>query len=1461
LLLGVLLTGSLVGGIVYLRSPGGNDFIRAGIEQSAAPFLNGTELEIEELRTDLFTFLHFDGISLTDPDDKKLLGIGGLGIGVSLGEPLKRKVDRVSVRIADPSVHLWSLEDGRWNWEALFPPSDDKPSSVWQGTDWLLEEFNLEVLDGAVFLPGFSVHDIALKANASIGRGAVASLDLETFTAELPDIGAVDAAAELQLADGTVGISRLEASVSSIPLRLSGQIKDVFTSPALQLEGGLEIPLAGLRPFVSEPLPGIPLQLEFHLEGGTSDLALTAGLLSDAGSLGLTANADLGSETWSLAVENRGLQLDRIAPEMLEDTWLQGEYTVDATGFSYPEDLEAHFTLSGGKQRVGGEGLRSIDFIGKLSGGTVELERADLELDVAKLYATGKADLLSSTAELQTQVSVPDASRLDVYGVEGLRGSASMEGPLEVSWNGELRVEQRADFLLENIVHELGAVRTAEGDATAMLVGEQITLNAALIMGDFEAAGVEILAVEASIDAQATLDGRVDMTGEVDVTSALVGDGTVELEGLDGAFYFNMDEDGAIIAGTQDMELQKLRLEPAGYVVDGGPIALKLDGSTVSAELLLSRKELTFIDVFASGDLDEGAWIVDRMLFTPVENGSWSATEAVVFEMDSEGNGTVQLVMEGDAGRISLSGGSLDGVPDLLLEVQDFDMNHLASLSHAFMGEEVIDLGLSGTTNLRLSLQGAEGVFQGENKLEIQGLRYPGIMDGIDIQLLLDGKITEPMYSFTARSGGSLLMQLEGTVPVAIEPGIQLDCSEEIQADFVLPASLLSDLHRWFPILPEEDGEVSLSGRVGGKACDPDVELRIAAAVPVGINNERMQLDARLSRSGDRAELVSYFRQGLMQKAELKGAILGGYSDIVQACLGTYDCPTSLPKDALGELDLSFNVNGAQVQDLADLFGLGPYFQGIVLGEFDVHGPLLEPRFNGDFVLQDGVIGDQVLRDVEARLESDGKRVSVDAVANFPPEGSFHLEASLPLATTGSIEADVEAESIPLRLALGLMDGVQVDGGRMDMHATLSGSLSAPQLQLEASISEGALGYEPTGLLYRDLNAAVRATNERVWLDSLEIETKSMYRFIPGQEPGRFQASGELSLDDWLPDIGELRLDFDGFQVSDSPRAVLEISGDMKLSHVHPFSHLEGDLQLDEGIIVVEEDLFLENGTLGLDPSLHIHRKVETKRAQPMDLDFLDNIRADIQVDLSRGVSMRAAVPSMDDYGEAFSSLATVNLDAHLLGEVRVGLYEGVPQLKGEVQTNRGSFDAMGKGFSIDEGSISFVGSDYLNPELRMRAVRRFGRYGDVVVNANGSASAMDLAFSSENGPSDYSQTDILSLILFGKPTSDLAESEGQGGGLLLSAALASIGGTVSRALGGAIVDELDWDPSQGSLRVGKSLGEKLFLTFEKDGTAENDENLNQLTVEWLILNRMYAEFLTGDADVSGAHLYYRWRF
>ena len=194
----------------------------------------------------------------------------------------------------------------------------------------------------------------------------------------------------------------------------------------------------------------------------------------------------------------------------------------------------------------------------------------------------------------------------------------------------------------------------------------------------------------------------------------------------------------------------------------------------------------------------------------------------------------------------------------------------------------------------------------------------------------------------------------------------------------------------------------------------------------------------------------------------------------------------------------------------------------------------------------------------------------------------------------------------------------------------------------------------------------------------------------------------------------------------------------------------------------------------------------------------------------------------------------------------------------GELETRRGEATAFGKRFGIQQGTVTFTGEDVANPQLRLDASHRVGQYGTVDIAIGGDVDNTRMDLSSPQYPDE---TDVMSMLLFGKPTAAMSETEGESGAGLLTAAMASAGGKAARATGAAFLQNVQIDPGSGAVKVGFPLTDKVYLSIQRVSPDTDTDNMTQAAVEWILSRSTYGEVVTGDRGQSSGDLYWRWRF
>jgi translocation and assembly module TamB len=215
-------------------------------------------------------------------------------------------------------------------------------------------------------------------------------------------------------------------------------------------------------------------------------------------------------------------------------------------------------------------------------------------------------------------------------------------------------------------------------------------------------------------------------------------------------------------------------------------------------------------------------------------------------------------------------------------------------------------------------------------------------------------------------------------------------------------------------------------------------------------------------------------------------------------------------------------------------------------------------------------------------------------------------------------------------------------------------------------------------------------------------------------------------------------------------------------------------------------------------------------------------------------------------------------VDLGLDGELHIEQNDGVLSVVGDLETIRGEATALGKRFGINEGTVTFTGENFTNPQLDLEASHQVGQYGSVDISIGGDVDHTNMDLSSPEFPD---QTDVMSMLLFGKPTSAMSETEGESGAGLLSAAMASMSGKAAKATGAAFLQNVQIDPGSGSVKVGFPLTDKVYLSIERVKPDTDTDNMTQAAVEWILSRSTYGELVTGDRGKSSGDLYWRWRF
>jgi translocation and assembly module TamB len=217
---------------------------------------------------------------------------------------------------------------------------------------------------------------------------------------------------------------------------------------------------------------------------------------------------------------------------------------------------------------------------------------------------------------------------------------------------------------------------------------------------------------------------------------------------------------------------------------------------------------------------------------------------------------------------------------------------------------------------------------------------------------------------------------------------------------------------------------------------------------------------------------------------------------------------------------------------------------------------------------------------------------------------------------------------------------------------------------------------------------------------------------------------------------------------------------------------------------------------------------------------------------------------------------------AELRGQLRATKKSGEElQLVGTTEIIRGWAAFQGRRFDSSRGEIRFIGGGKIDPVLDIVAQHRLPQYTvDAVVG--GTAEKPSLVLRSDP---PLEQSEILSLLVFGKTTKDL--SQGQQASLQQKAlditsgfAAANFGSAVVEALGldALGLDLGDFNFSGGRVGYGRYIGRQTYVTVGQELAGERGQ---KATVEYQLSSDWKVESSTTSEGTSGVDVIWHKRY
>ncbi|MCF8040873.1 MAG: translocation/assembly module TamB [Desulfarculaceae bacterium] len=470
-------------------------------------------------------------------------------------------------------------------------------------------------------------------------------------------------------------------------------------------------------------------------------------------------------------------------------------------------------------------------------------------------------------------------------------------------------------------------------------------------------------------------------------------------------------------------------------------------------------------------------------------------------------------------------------------------------------------------------------------------------------------------------------------------------------------------------------------------------------------------------------------------------------------------------------------------------------------GKATVSGTLGQPTLTIKGKVRDLELEGMDPMSAEFSADYGGERIKIDGRVSYGSHQVLELSGWSGLSvslrppvwepTGEGIHLQATGRELPLALAGSLVPGIREMRGKAQLQLTVGGTFKQPTVAGYLKLNDGSLVVDSTGQQVQKIDLDLTIDGALVSINRAQAVSD-----------GEIKITGSLKLPFRNPGALDLEL---------SSHNLLVVAGDYAQMDVTSQVRLTGDFQrpVISGRVGVS-DIGVR---LGLSAPAGIEDVVVLKPGQkPPPLEIKDKrfhlppILNPLKVDLEVSLGDRTRITLDDGWMEATGGLMLKKEP------------DGPLIFSGVVQVNQGLILLSGRRFDVLGGKVDFAGKNQPNPNLNAEARLQMGSI-TVFVEVGGTANNPVISL---NSLPPMSQADILSTIIFGRPSSELNKGQSKE---LSAQALALLGQAGQKEMAKLFGADLSPDvvtvhnaPSAGpSLEAGKYLNENLYLRYRQN--------------------------------------------
>jgi translocation and assembly module TamB len=533
--------------------------------------------------------------------------------------------------------------------------------------------------------------------------------------------------------------------------------------------------------------------------------------------------------------------------------------------------------------------------------------------------------------------------------------------------------------------------------------------------------------------------------------------------------------------------------------------------------------------------------------------------------------------------------------------------------------------------------------------------------------------------------------------------------------------------------------------------------------------------------------------------------------------------------------DLTVSVAGLGLREVytllqRDTTGVG----GSIQLDLAIGGTAARPTLRGTGSLSDLSFGDFGSPFVQGIVDYADRRLEANLLLWKTGQPVLRVEAQLPLdlalkavpqrQVDGPLSVRVLADSTDLGVAEAFTRNLRRVRGTLKADLTIGGRWEEPRLGGEVQVRDASATVPGLGVRYEDVFAQATLAGDSIRIDSLTARSGA----------GSIRVGGVLRVEQLTRPVLALTMRARRFRVIDDRRFLtLDASGNLSLTGPLVRPRLNGRVTADEGDLhfadlITKRIVDLENpgdsGLIDLD-LVHTERLGANFQSRFLDSLSIDTLRIEM--------------------GESFwlrSSEANIQLD----GSLTVGKVREKYRYDGTLNAVRGNYalrigGLVTREFTVRRGTVRYFGTPDLNADLDIEAshtviAAETSEEVPVVARITGTLLQPRLELSSEPTSSRpaLSQTELVSYLMFGRPTFSLQGQGGQGSQYAaVQAGLSYLTSAFSSEIQRALISDLGVPIDFIDIRTGA--GGSVGLAGQS-GSAQ----LAQVAAGWQIGRRWY---------------------